>query len=319
MSPTSSHTSRTQRKFAGPDLDAALACAAQGYSIFPVPAYGKTPSLKWSEAATCDLDRIKECGWPDDANIGIACKPSGLLIIDPDRHEHDGVAEFTALCEQHEPDGDWPDTYIVQTPTGGFHLYFANPDPERYGNSPGGLPLGIDVRGGGTKEGGYVLAAGSVLDRRAYSDPELQAVVGDGKAYTVYNDTKVAEAPGWIIGLLDAGLQHHRKRGTGEAPGGGGGVRRPLWAIKIENPQTLKKRLDGAIHKLKDEPAGNRNELCFWAACTLGEAVAAGRGDLADAEKDLMDAMKENGFIASHDKYAARATIRSGFKTVGAL
>lgn len=61
------------------------------------------------------------------------------------------------------------------------------------------------------------------------------------------------------------------------------------------------------------------DELCFWTACTLGEAVTAGRLELADAEADLMDAMEKNAFIASHDEYSARATIHSGFRTAGAL
>jgi hypothetical protein len=312
--------SRVGRQLELPTLASALAVAAQGCSIFPLPPYTKTPSLKWSEAATCDLEQIQECGWPKDANIGIACKPTGWLVVDLDRHKHDGVTAFTRLCEEHETDGDWPDTYTVETPTRGYHLVFANPDPERYGNSSGGLPLGIDVRGGGEKEGGYVLAAGSVVDRRAYEGkPDLQAIVGSGRAYVVDNDTKVIEAPDWIIRLLEA--TPVRGRGEGERKPGEGGAKRPLWSIKVENADHLKKRVDGAVQKLAAEATGshNRNNLCFWTACTVGEVVAAGRADLAEAEKDLMDAMEKNGFIADHDEYSARATIRSGFKTAGAL
>ena len=69
----------------------------------------------------------------------------------------------------------------------------------------------------------------------------------------------------------------------------------------------------------RDEPAGNRNELLFWTACTVGEAVAAGRVDPMDAETDLMAAMDQNGYLSGHDEYTARGTILSGFRTAGAL
>lgn len=102
----------------------------------------------------------------------------------------------------------------VQSPTDGFHLYFTNPGG-RYGNGRGGLPEGIDVRGG-RGDGGYVLAAGSVLDRRAYAGkPELQELVGDGKAYTIYNDAPVLDPSAWLLEELHR--KPRRKRTSGEA------------------------------------------------------------------------------------------------------
>jgi len=296
-----------------PDLRTALTAARRGWWVFPVEPYDKTPyvesgiRISWSEAATNDIAEIRRRGWPKGANVGIACGPSGLLIVDPDQHgRDDGVKAFTELCRQHEPDGLWPDTYITQTPTRGFHLYFNNPGG-RYGNSRGGLPRGIDVRG----DGGYVLAAGSVVDRRAYPDnPAMQDLVGNGRAYTVWNDAPVADPPAWLTGLLDRGAP------PGLRPGAGN---RPLWAVKIENPRTLRKRLEGAVSRLANEPEGNRNELAFWAACTVGEAVAAGRVELGEAEDDLMAAMEQNGYRADKGDYRAISTIRSGFRMVGAL
>lgn len=291
----------------------ALAEARTARYVFPVAPYAKTPHpdvSSWASWATCDPREIRR-NWPEDgANVGIACKPSGLLIVDTDDHGGaNGIGGYRQLCEQNEPDGDYPDTRIVETPTGGLHHYYRNPDPDRYGNGRGGLPGGIDVRGG-RGDGGYVLAVGSVLDRRAYKGkPELQAIVGDGKTYQVYNDAEVIEPPGWLTELLDAGPPAR----------GGGGIKRPLWSVKVENPLTLKKRLDGAVQKLRDEAEGNRNELLFWVACTVGEAVAANRVDREEAEADLMDAMQQNGYLSGHDEYTARGTIRSGFMTVGAL
>ena len=242
-------------------LAIALAEARRGNAVFPTEAYAKTPHREvrsWADAATSDVAEIRRRGWPAGANVGIAAKPSGLLIIDPDRHDADGVAAFSELaarayhaqyrCNREYCPGHWPDTYTVQTPTDGLHFYFLNPDPSRFGNSRGSLPRSIDVRGGGRGDGGYVLAAGSVLDRRAYADkdPELQALVGDGKAYVVYNGAPVLDLPGWLMEILEAGPPER----------GGGGVKRPLWTIKVENPVTLKKRLDGALQKLPGRACG---------------------------------------------------------------
>ena len=156
--------SRAERQLELPSLADALAAVARRFWIFPAAPYAKTPHpdvRSWADAATNDPDEIRERGWPKNANIAIACKPSGLLVVDLDQHEHDGVAAFTELaarahherykCNRKYCTGHWPDTYIVQTPTDGFHLVFLNPDPDRYGNSTGSLPKGIDVRGGGEK------------------------------------------------------------------------------------------------------------------------------------------------------------------------
>jgi hypothetical protein len=197
----------------------------------------------------------------------------------------------------------------VETPTGGYHLYFGN--VAELGNGRGGLPKGIDVRGG-RGDGGYVLAAGSVLDRRAYAGkPHLQEMIGDGKAYTVYNDAEVLDPPGWLIEILI-----NTTIGTGTtAPG----TRTPKWWIRTEPPARLQSRLTGAVNMLAAEANGNRNELAFWAACVVGEAIAAGRVNLDDAEADLMAALEANGYRADEGDYRARSTIRSGFKTAGAL
>ena len=148
----------------------------------------------------------------------------------------------------------------MQTPTDSFHHYFINPGG-RYGNSPGGLPEGIDVRGGGRDSGGYVLAAGSVLDRRAYEgNPEMQAIVGDRKAYRVYNDAKIMEPPGWLIALLDAPRPARKgRRGGGEIGDGRNVVHRPVWAVKVEPAGQLNARIEGALRLLSDEGPGSEN------------------------------------------------------------
>lgn len=86
-------------------------------------------------------------------NIGIACGPSGLCVLDEDEDE-----ALTKLADQL---GEaLPTTYRVMTARG-WHWYFADPDNE-FGNTAGVLAdHGIDVRGG-HGAGGYVVAAGSM-------------------------------------------------------------------------------------------------------------------------------------------------------------
>jgi len=124
---------------------AALAAAEMGWHVFPCAPGSKRPALKdnWQDLATTDPDRIR-CWWGRQPyNIGIACGPSGLVVIDLDADgaPHDGTARDGAsrdgpyrdgpsqhgtaslelLCRAHGQ--RYPgDTYTVDTPSGGCHL-----------------------------------------------------------------------------------------------------------------------------------------------------------------------------------------------------
>jgi len=86
-------------------------------------------------------------------NVGLACGPSGLLVLDEDTPD--------ALSKLAESVGEKvPPTYRVRT-SRGWHYYFDDSANE-FGNSAGALEdWHIDVRGG-KGSGGYVMAAGSV-------------------------------------------------------------------------------------------------------------------------------------------------------------
>src|SRR5882757_2979453 len=86
-------------------------------------------------------------------NVGLACGPSGLLVLDEDTPDALGkLAQHLGECV--------PLTYRVRT-SRGWHYYFEDPGNE-FGNSAGAFEdWHIDVRGG-KGSGGYVMAAGSV-------------------------------------------------------------------------------------------------------------------------------------------------------------
>ncbi|MCK2221916.1 bifunctional DNA primase/polymerase [Actinomadura sp. ATCC 31491] len=157
-----------------PDLTrAALEAAVRGWRVFPLTPRGKKPLrgfTNWERHATTDTDRIAAF-WPRHPyNIGIACGPSRLVVIDLDQPkpgEHppathnpqNGEEVFRQLCADHSQ--PYPDrTFTVRTRRGGTHLYFTAPEGVRLRNSAGhngGLGRLIDTRA----HGGYVVGPGS--------------------------------------------------------------------------------------------------------------------------------------------------------------
>ncbi len=171
--------------------DAALALARQGFSVFPVKKGDNRPPLilGWQIAATVNEDQIRQwwAKWPD-ANIGVHCK--GLLVIDVDPKKG-GYASLAKL----ELEVDLPQTYEVETPSGGRHIYFRVSNP--VANGVDVLGSGLDIRA----ENGYVVGSGS---RRADGD------------YHLRNAYQIADAPEKLHALTS---QAKQKNSTGKDTG----------------------------------------------------------------------------------------------------
>ena len=132
--------------------------------------------------------------WPSPRhNVLIACGPSSLVVLDLDTHGelpdqwrelpgvHDGRDVLAQLCEwAGEP---WPSTYMIQTPSGGWHLYLPGTGGRRIRNSASLLGPMVDVRA----QGGYVVGAGSAVG---------------GSRTTCSTPTAPAPLPEWIYRLL---------------------------------------------------------------------------------------------------------------------
>jgi hypothetical protein len=145
--------------------------------VFPCVPGSKRPALRqdWEHRATTDTDRIARCWSTGLYNIGVACGPSGLVVLDLDTAKPgeqlppgwdspgicDGADSLAVLAERHGqpiPFG----TFTVQTPSGGMHLYFTAPPGGRLRNTAGRLGWLIDTRAAG----GYVLGPGSLINGR---------------------------------------------------------------------------------------------------------------------------------------------------------
>ncbi|MCL4188847.1 MAG: AAA family ATPase [Rhodobacteraceae bacterium] len=136
------------------NFSAAMALAMRGLPVFPAGP-DKRPLVKdWQARATADPGAIRRWWrkWPDAMPALPMGRRSGLAVLDVDRKNgKDGMAALRKLG--HDPAALSPVT--IATPSGGLHAYFRW--PEGMGNSPAGMPAGVDVRAAG----GYVIAPGA--------------------------------------------------------------------------------------------------------------------------------------------------------------
>jgi len=147
-------------------LDKALELAHAGLFVFPCAPGEKTPlpGSRGCTEASKDPEQIRRW-WTGDPtrNIGIACGPSGIFVVDCDlKDDINGLDQFTSLWV--EENGDLPDFNqldYTDTPSGGRHIFFRGSGR----NSAKRLCPGVDTRGAG----GYVLAPGSVVNGKAYT------------------------------------------------------------------------------------------------------------------------------------------------------
>jgi Bifunctional DNA primase/polymerase, N-terminal len=268
----------------------ALAAADLGWHVFPCAPGSKRPALKdnWQDLATTDPDRIRSWWGRQPYNIGIACGPSGLVVIDLDADAardgtardgtaRDGTASLALLCRAHGeryPDG----TYTVDTPSGGCHLYFTAPaTPVR--NSAGRAGPLIDIRA----DGGYVVGAGSRIGERAY------AARGDFLPLTL-------PFPAWIARLLSDDPAPPQALRPLPPPDGTASRSYALAALRKET------------RRVADARPGTRNDTLNRAAFCLGQLVAA----RLLPPLPVMTALADAAAYAGLPDDEARRTIRSG-------
>jgi hypothetical protein len=133
-----------------------------------LPTRARVPVIKdWENEGTADPDEARGAWAPRGEwgrfNIGVACGPSGLVVIDLDTKKgKDGPTELHRLLT--ELGIDLPKTYAVKTPSGGRHLYFRSPPGVEIRLSASQVAPGVDIRAWG----GLVVAAGSEIDGRFY-------------------------------------------------------------------------------------------------------------------------------------------------------
>jgi hypothetical protein len=289
------------------NLAHAAQAVSRGFHVFPVEPGDKLPHrirpdadyrIRWGEVATNDLGRVIDWWtYSPTANVGVAAKPSGLLVLDSDiakepdilkggpweyLHERlgpflDGDDVLRAMCERFSQDFNALErTYRVCTASMGAHRYFRWPEGVQASQaSP--VPGLLDVRGNGGQRGGYVLAAGSSTAKGSY---------------VVENDAPIADCPAWLVELCREKPKPTRVKSTFSQPG----------HISYQ----------GLIDAVRFAQEGNRNNCLLWAARSMCEDGASEEV----AAEHLVPAALECGLDGGERQ--ALSTIRSAYRLQGA-
>ncbi|MGK4586040.1 bifunctional DNA primase/polymerase [Kitasatospora sp. HPMI-4] len=302
MSPPA-HTAQRQRLLAS-----ALEYAARGMAVHPLLVGLKEPRWRdWESRATLDPELITRT-WRAPFNVGVACGPSGLVVLDldvpkdgviPDELAAIGVTDGLSMLRHLAAEASVQElaaTMAVRTCSGGLHLIYRAPAGVEIRNSAGTVAWCIDVRA----DGGYVVGIGSEVDGSAYS-----------LAGTL---TTPAELPEWMLTLITA---------KAEPPKGGGAVTGAevvsrLQALAKQAGTTREERWAAGIlasecADLAAMKAGTgRNQRLNLAAYRAGQLVAAGLLSQTEAEDALISTARDCGVGTS----AARPYAREIEKTV---
>lgn len=287
-------------------LDYALAYAEIGWSVFPChhpikkagwncsceawkrkhnPDYeceraGKHPRTpNGLDDATTSPEQINAWWkrWPD-ANIGINCGASGLLVVDLDTYKDIYTGNNLELNEE---------TVTSLSGGGGSHLYYQLTKEDTFGNSTKGIPDGIDIRG----RGGYVVVSPSNHESGNQYQWELE--------YSPW-DIPIAPIPSKLRELLET-IQAEKQS-----------------VPAIEFDTTKKYTNQGTVYGLAalnkqcqsvaDAANGTRNNTLNTAAFSLARLVAGGELDFNYAYDNLYSA----ALSADLSDEEAKQTIESG-------
>ena len=149
----------------GPFADAAHEFAVRGLAVLPLGGDdGKSPLIKfgsWKRPPTAGAVEkwIARFG---SKNIGIACGPSNIVVVDCDDPKQAGDLEKMF--------GSTP--FVVETPSGGCHLYYRNNGERCHNLRPDGLAA--DIKG----IGGQVAAPPSIRPTGQHAGQIYRLVAG---------------------------------------------------------------------------------------------------------------------------------------------
>ena len=216
------------------------------------------------------------------ANIGVSCGPSGLLVIDVDHPA--GAESWHRLCAE---DGIAVRTVVSLTPAGGHHEYFAAPQGLAAKNSAGRLAPNLDVR----TAGGYVIAPPS----RHPNGGIYRWAPGQGPG-----EVPLAPLPEPLVRRLAA------LAGAGEGNTIASRRRGQVRDIRRYGQAALQRE----AQMVRQAPEGTRNDRLNRAAFCLGRLVAQGALAPAEVEEELAYAAIRAGLPPGD---VAR-TIRSGLE-----
>lgn len=250
---------------------AAAELAVAGYHVHPLRPRAKVPATgSGFKDATRDARQIARWwGAMPNANIGIACGASGIVVLDIDSKAGADPREILTRFDR------------AGAPVVGTGL--APERCERYPRSLAGRrgaqvyfrgdmssAARLTIAGCETKGiGGYVLAPPSVHPSGVEYVGELPPVA------------ELPPVPQWLLGLIRQPAP--RPRGSGYGP-----------------PADPSRVLAGLAGVVRSAPTGNRNHSLFWATCRVVEHVDAANLDEGQALEELRAAGVDVG-LSEHE------------------
>jgi hypothetical protein len=287
---------------------AALAHAKNGFYVIPLVENSKRPLISdWQNRATTNPLQI-DSWWTEhpNANIGIACEVSNLIVVDLDKSKgalpprpwkelgvEDGEDVFKEIC-RNAGDSQLFDTYTVVTPSGGKHLYFYDQNISiKQGAEVNGW-WRVDTR----SKGGYIVAEGSCL---------LNSVTGaSGQYRSIGNNSIVLNFPSWLRDELAPKAKTENyissiNTNSSNAPS------YSKFSVEFAE-QVLLERC--AI--IRTTPEGNRNQSLIRHATYVGKIIGMGSLDEKRATDSLLEAAIASGLTNFESINAIKAGIKYG-------
>lgn len=294
-------------------LESAMSYTGRGWRVFPLSPGGRTPWPGWGDwqnpadgrTGAGHASTPQQCvdmfgGSRSIAGVGIVTGAvSGFWVLDVDcKHGKDGRASLAFLIAAH---GALPDTYTVETPNGGLHLYFALPRDFEPINAGGRgvvaarLGPGLDVRG----RGGYVGAPPSRVAREDGTAAPYQVISAPGVG--------VAKPPDWLVELIRPPERPEVVAIDPEAA--------LTLAPDLRVRAYLGEALPSLLSELANATPGGRNATAHRVACRLWEWINVGwlDPDQARARYDMAAAACES---ATGSGFDAPTAWGSGRRTV---
>jgi hypothetical protein len=287
---------------------AALAHAKNGFYVIPLIQNSKKPLISdWQNRATTNPLQI-DSWWTEhpNANIGIACEVSNLIVIDLDTSKgatppspwqelgaKSGEDVFKEICSKAN-DAKLFETYTVNTPSGGKHLYFYDQNLAiKQGAEVNGW-WRVDTR----SKGGYIVAEGSKLVNAQTS--RLESYSSDSKNNVVLN------FPTWLRDELAPKVIHQSISSHGVT------ISPALLGTPKFSKEFALQVLNERCVAIRTTPEGKRNQTLIRHAAYIGKIIGSGSLDEKSAAASLLEAAIASGLTHFESENAIKAGIRYG-------
>ena len=287
---------------------AALAHAKNGFYVIPLVENSKRPLISdWQNRATTNPLQI-DSWWTEhpNANIGIACEVSNLIVIDLDTSKgavpsspwdqlgvKNGEDVFREICKK-AGDAQLFATYSVKTPSGGKHLYFYDQNIAiKQGAEVNGW-WRVDTR----SKGGYIVAEGSRL---------INSLSGVTDHYqSIGSHSVVLNFPAWLRDELSPKAIKENFVASSSIPDSSVSSN-PIFSSEFAE-QVLSERCT----LIRNTPEGRRNQSLIKHATYIGKIIGMGSLDEKFASESLLEAAISSGLTQFESVNAIKAGIKYG-------